>query len=120
MLGAGSVGGLGRSFKSEDMKNELSMGVKNLAMNGDVSDLNTKASEDEEDSKIRVSGLNSYDRSLEVPSSGDSKHVQERLSIGERLQIAKDQKASKSKEKKPSPRGLNAAAKEIDKQKKTR
>ena len=57
----------------EDMENELSMGVKNLAMNSSLPDLNAMASEVVEDSKDRVSGLNSYNGTSELPTSGDSK-----------------------------------------------
>ena len=71
--GGGNDGLYPRRGNPEDMENELSMGVKNLAMNSSLPDLNAMASEVVEDSKDRVSGLNSYNGMSELPTSGDSK-----------------------------------------------
>jgi len=101
------------------METELSKGVQMLDVNAPIPDLNAMVNEVLEDSKARVSGLDSYNGSSQLPSSGGLQQ-EHHLSMSERMQMAKEQKSGRSNEKKNPARGLNGAAKEIDQQKRSK
>lgn len=95
---------------AEEMANELAKGVQNMAMNGPIPDLNAQVSEQEEESKDRISGLDSYNGTSEKTTSVTSKQGQESLSMSERFQMVKGQKAGIGNEKKSSIWGLISMA----------